>query len=46
MSAFNFKKLVVKSVISINNKVGLMLGLANGLNDVGEVDGVREGGLI
>ena len=46
MSAFNFKKLVVKYGLSINNKVGVMLGLANGLNDVGEIDGVREGGLI
>ena len=46
MSSFYFKKLVVKSLIAVNNKIGVMLGLANGLDNVGEIDGVREGGLI
>ena len=40
------KKLVVKSLISINNNIGVMLGLANGLSNFGQIYDVREGGLV
>ena len=46
MSSFYFKKLIVKSLISINNQIGVMLGLANGFNNIGQIENVKEGGLI